>query len=247
MCIRDRVSGPVLMGPDHPYGAVTTEVGSSVLGTAPEATPVPDDTLVITVPPETEPSITEPTDTEPTDTEPSDTEPTETDASSPDTTAGGVAGAVRVTDDLNFFSVLVPDDLEVDSSPVVSQDDFTLPAVTAADDVDAYNTDDTTFGLSVIGVGPEVGSDVDEVLAFLEPNEGVCTGRELNIGYPTALGATTMLKLDGCGPDGSGVKVIIVIEFPARDAVVGVYAQSTDTTATLLPIAQTVLESILPV
>ena len=43
------------------------------------------------------------------------------------------------------------------------------------------------------------------------------------------------------------MKVIIVIEFPARDAVVGVYAQSTDTTATLLPIAQTVLESILPV
>jgi hypothetical protein len=208
-------------------------------------------TIPVTIPPLTLPtddtlSITLPTATEaPSSTEAPVTEPPTTDAGPPTSTGGSVpADFVKVTDDLNFFSVMVPPEFESTTTPITTQDDFTLPSVTAADDVNAYNGDDVTRGLTVVGIGPEVGSGVDEVVTFLEPDDGVCSSRELNVGYQTAFGTSTLVKLDGCGADERGAKVIIVVSVPSRNAVIGIYVQSTETATALLPFAQQVFESI---
>lgn len=195
--------------------------------TIPDVT-LPDDTLVITLPTATEPPATAAPTTGP----------------ATPTTGGTPPGDfVSVTDDLGVFSAMLPSEFEKDTAPITTQDDFTLPSVAGADDLDAYNNDDTTRGLTIIAVGPEIDSSVDDVLTFLEPDEGVCSDRELNVGYPTALGASTMVKLDGCGTDGTGSKVIMVISLEG-DTIVGIYVQSTDTATALLPLAQQVFESI---
>lgn len=194
--------------------------------TIPDIT-LPDVTFVITLPTATE--------------APATTAPQETAAP---TTGGTPPGDfVSVTDDLGVFSAMLPSEFEKDTAPITTQDDFTLPSVAGADDLDAYNNDDTTRGLTIIAVGPEIDSSVDDVLTFLEPDEGVCSDRELNVGYPTALGASTMVKLDGCGTDGTGSKVIMVISLEGN-TIVGIYVQSTDTASALLPLAQQVFESI---
>lgn len=194
--------------------------------TIPDIT-LPDVTFVITLPTATE--------------APATTAPQETAAP---TTGGTPPGDfVSVTDDLGVFSAMLPSEFEKDTAPITTQDDFTLPSVAGADDLDAYNNDDTTRGLTIIAVGPEIDSSVDDVLTFLEPDEGVCSDRELNVGYPTALGASTMVKLDGCGTDGTGSKVIMVISLEGN-TIVGLYVQSTDTATALLPLAQQVFESI---
>lgn len=216
----------------------STVPDSTVLVTLPpEITVPPEDTLVITLPVITEPETTEPEVTDPPVTEP------ETTAVS--TTV--VSGTDPITDALGIFTVVMPAGLQVDTTPITTQDDFTLPSVTGAADLEAFLGDDVTFGITVIVVGPEVESTPAEVLSFLEPGEGICTGRQENLDYPTALGATTMLKLDGCGPDGSAAKVIIVMALPERDSVLAVYVQGPGTADSLLPQAQTVFESVRPV
>ncbi|MGB8861433.1 MAG: hypothetical protein WCC60_19405 [Ilumatobacteraceae bacterium] len=229
-------------GDDDTTASVSTPVIPSTLPsitvpsiTVPSITGLPtDDTLVITVPTATVPNATEPPSTA----------PATTIATAPTTAGGAPSGMVRVTDDLNKFSVALPESYEVDTTPVVTKDNFTLPSVAGAVSLDAYNGDDVTPGLTVIAVGPDVGSSVDDVVAFLEPDDGVCGQRELNLGYPTSIGTSTMIKLDGCGADSTGSKVIIVVSLIRRNSVIGIYAQGTDASSVLLPLAQQVIESL---
>jgi hypothetical protein len=191
---------------------------TTVVTVAPVTTLAPEETFVITAPPPTDPP--------------------------PATTVPDTSGVVEVADDLGKFTVVLPDDLEIDTTPINTQDGFTVPSVTGADSLDGFYNDDVTFGISLLAVGPEAGSSVESVLAFLEPDEGVCTGSQLNIGYPTAIGTGTMEKLDGCSPDGSAAKVLIVVAIPERNVIVAVYAQSLGTAESLLPFTQAVFETI---
>ena len=210
---------------------------TTVFNTLPETTLPPEDTLVITLPVITEPPVTEPSVTEP--------EVTEPEVTAPATTI--VSGADPITDDLNIFTVVLPAGLQVDTTPIVTDDDFTLASVTGAADLEGFYSEDVTFGMSVIVVGPEVESDPSEVLLFLEPDEGICTGRQEIPDHPTALGLTTMVKLDGCSPDGSAAKVLIVMALPERSSVLAIYVQGPGTADGLLPQAQAVFESVRPV
>ena len=159
----------------------------------------------------------------------------------PPTTAGG--DLITITDDTGTFSIVVPDDLELDTSTITSNDGFIVPSISAAVIIADYNGDDTTFGFTSVVVGPDVGSDPAQVLAFLEPADGTCSGRTEDIGIATALGSATRVSLTGCGA-GGGNKVLIVVQLADRPVVIGIYMQGLATIADLQPAAQFVLESM---
>jgi len=152
-------------------------------------------------------------------------------------------GLTTVTDDTGTFSILVPGDLELDTTTITSTDGFIVPSISAADLIASYNGDDVTFGLTAIAVGPEIGSDLAQVMAFLEPTEGTCTGRSVEIGRPTSYGAANQVSLSGCGA-GGGNKVLIVVQVPDRPFVIGIYLQGLASIEALQPVAQYALESI---
>jgi len=154
------------------------------------------------------------------------------------------SGLIEVFDDTGTFSMVLPNDLETDTTTITSTDGFIVPSISAADGITAYNGDDTTFGLTAVAVGPDIGSDAAQVMAFLEPPEGTCTGsRSTEIGRPTALGAASVVTLTGCGV-GAGNKVLMVVALADRPIVVGIYMQGLATIDLLLPAAQFALESI---
>ena len=92
-------------------------------------------------------------------------------------------------------------------------------------------------------MGEDVESTPVDVLAFLDPVEGTCTSREQVDSYPTAIGDSILLKLDGCG-DGTAAKVILVAAITGTAAIVALYAQGPGASADLLPQAQMVFETI---
>ncbi len=197
--------------------------------TIPASTIPPDDTLVITLPVITEPDVTEPAITDPPITDP------------------GVVSTIdsggAITDDLGVFSIVLPDGLSVDTTAITTKDNFTLPSVAGAIDLQGFYGDDVTPGLTSVVVGEDVDSTAAAVLAFLEPAEGVCTGREQIDAYPTAIGTSILLKLDGCG-DGTAAKVILVAEIEGSTSIAALYVQGPGASGGLLPQAQTVFESI---
>lgn len=198
--------------------------------TFPDITFPPDETLDITVPVITQPEVTEPAITDPPVTEP---------VVQTTVLSGGV-----ITDDLGVFTVVLPDGLAVDSTPLNTQDNFTLPSVTGAVDVEGFYSDDVTPGMTVLVVGEDVDSNPAAVLTFLEPADGICTGREETADYPTTIGPTTLLKLDGCGPDATAAKVLLVAAIPNTTSIVAFYLQGPGKAVDLLPQAQTVFESV---
>ena len=213
---------------DKTAAPVTTSV-STVLVTSPEITTPPEGTLVITLPVITEPDATEPQITDPPVTD--------------QVVVSTIVSGGTITDDLGVFTIVLPDGLQVDTTPINTQDDFVLPSVAGAADINGFYGDDVTPGLTSIVVRADVNSSPSEVLTFLEPGDGVCTGREETDDYATAIGPSILLKLDGCG-DGTAAKVILVAAIEGSTSIVAMYVQGPGTSAGLVPQAQTVFESV---
>lgn len=158
------------------------------------------------------------------------------------TTAPG--GPIEAVDDTNTFSMIVPNDLELDTTTILSTDQIDVPAISAATVIADYLVDDVTFGLTAVVVGPKIGSTVEQVMSgFFLPAEGTCTGR-VDDQVETAAGLADRVSLTGCGV-GGGNKVLMVVQLPDRPVVIGIYVQSTADVATLTPLALFALESIL--
>lgn len=157
-------------------------------------------------------------------------------------TAAPDDGLVTVNDDTGTFSIILPNDLELDTTTITSNDGFIVPSISAAEIISDYNVDDTTFGLTSVAVGPDIGSDTVQVMAFLEPVEGTCTGR-VQDQVQTALGLADRVSLTGCGA-GAGNKVLMVVQLADRPVVIGIYMQGLATIENLQPAAQYALESI---
>jgi hypothetical protein len=155
-------------------------------------------------------------------------------------------GLIEVTDDTGTFSMILPNDLELDTTTITTADTppITIPSISAAEGIASYNTDDVTFGVTAISVGPDLGHNAEQVMAFLEPAEGTCTSRSVEIGRPTAVGAANVVSLSGCGV-GAGNKVLMVVQLADRPVVIGIYMQGLAAIADLDPAAQYALESIL--
>jgi len=216
-------------GDDDKTVAPESTPASTVFETIPEITIPPEATLVITLPVITEPEVTEPEITDPPVTDP--------------VVVTTIVSGGEITDDLGVFSIVLPDGLAVDTTPIATTDNFTLPSVAGAVDLQGFYGDDVTPGITAIVVRDDVESTPAEVLAFLEPDEGVCTGREQVDDFLTAIGTSILLKLDGCG-DGTAAKVILVVEIGGSTSIVALYVQGPGTSADLMPQAQTVFESV---
>lgn len=152
-------------------------------------------------------------------------------------------GPIRVFDDTNTFSMIVQNDLELDTTTILSIDKFEVPSISTATVIADYFVDDVTFGLTAVVVGPEIGSTAQQVMSgFLIPPEGTCTGR-VDDQVETAAGLADRILLTGCGV-GGGNKVLMVVQLADRPVVIGVYMQSTSDLSTLTPDVQLALESI---
>ncbi|MBI4883102.1 MAG: hypothetical protein HY826_03520 [Actinobacteria bacterium] len=167
--------------------------------------------------------------------------PTVAPTAAPDTTAVD-SNIVQLFDDTGAFSVYVPSDLETDTSAITSNDGFTVPSVSAADSISAYYNDDGTFGMTIIAVGPDIGSDAAQVMAFLSPPDNSCTGRTDDV-VETALGSALRSNFETCGNE-LGNKVLLVVALAGRPVVVGIYVQSQESVELIQPLAQAILETI---
>ncbi len=219
----------VLTGDDNKTAAPPITPVATVPETIPEVTIPPQDTLVVTLPAITEPEVTEPEITDPPATDPA--------------VVTTILSGGAITDDLGVFTIVLPDGLSVDTTSITTKDNFTLPSVAGAVDLNGFYSDDVTPGLAAIVVGEDVESTPELVLAFLQPAEGVCTVSDQVNDYATALGVSILLKLDSCG-DGSAAKVILVSEIAGSSSIAALYVQGPGSSADLLPQAQAVFETI---
>jgi len=131
---------------------------------------------------------------------------------------------IAVPDDTGTFSVNLRGNLQMETAPSIAGGGFTVPRVTASDDLEAYYADNTTFGVLIVAVGPDIGSEVAQVLSFLEPNESVCKDR-LRETITTTLGNAVRVSLTGCGVDDLGTKVLLSVQVADPPLVIGIRMQ----------------------
>ena len=131
---------------------------------------------------------------------------------------------ITVLDDTETFSVNLRGNLEMETAPSIAAGGFTVPRVTASDDLKAYYADNTTFGVLIVAVGPDIGSEVAQVLGFMEPNESVCKERVRET-ITTALGSAVRISLTGCGVDNLGAKVLLSVQIADPPLVIGIRMQ----------------------
>ena len=220
-------------GDDKTVASQVTPV-RTVLVSIPDITMSPEGTSVITAPVITEPDVTVPAITEPPSTDTPITQPA---------TQTSVASGAELTDDLGVFAVVLPDGLDVDTAPINTQNNLTLAAIAGAQDLSGFFNDDVTPGMTVIVVGADVASTPALVLAFLQPEEGVCAVSDQVDDHATTLGVGILLRLDGCS-GGTAAKVIIVVEIGGTSSIAAMYLQGPGPSADLLPLAQSVFETV---
>ncbi len=150
---------------------------------------------------------------------------------------------IRVSDDSGTFSVNLRGNLEMETAPSEAAGGFTVPRITASDDLKAYYVDNTTFGVLVVAVGPDIGSEVAQVLAFMEPNESLCTER-LRETITTTLGNAVRISLTGCGVDNLGTKVLVSVAIAEPPLVIGIRMQDDGELAPIQSAALYILETM---
>ena len=217
----------VTRGDDKTVAPGTTPV-TTIAETIPQITTPPEDTSVNTLPVITEPEVTQPATTDPSVTDP--------------VSVGTIVSGGEIIDDLGVYSIVLPDGLAVDTTPITTKENVVLPSIAGAVDLQGFYGDDVTPGMYSVLAREDVHSTPAEVLAYLEPADGVCTGRDQIDAYPTALGKAILLKLDGCA--GTASKVILVAAIEGSGSIVALYVQGPGASADLLSQAQTVFESV---
>lgn len=150
---------------------------------------------------------------------------------------------ISVPDDTGTFSVNLRGNLQMETAPSEAAGGFTVPRITASDDLPAYYADNTTFGVLIVAVGPDIGSEVAQVLAFMEPNESVCKER-LRETITTALGNAVRISLTGCGIDNLGTKVLLSVQVAEPPLVIGIRMQDTGELASIQSAALYILETM---
>jgi hypothetical protein len=148
-----------------------------------------------------------------------------------------------VTDDTGTFSINIRGDLQMQTAPSEAAGGFTVPRITASVDLEAYYADDTTFGVLVLAVGPDIGSEVAQVLQFLEPNESVCKER-LRETINTSFGQAVRISLTGCGFDNLGTKVLLSVQLAEPPLAIGLRMQDTGDLAAIQAAALYILETM---
>ena len=164
-------------------------------------------------------------------------------AASVPATAAPSSAIVAVADDTGTFSINLRGNLQVETKASEAAGGFTVPKITASENLAKYYADNTTFGVVVVTVGPEIGSEVTQVLGFLEPDKSVCKDR-VKDAINTTLGIATRISLTGCGVDNLGTKVLLSIQLVDHPLVIGLRMQDTGELAAIQTAALYILETM---
>ncbi len=159
------------------------------------------------------------------------------------TTVPLTSGIVAVRDDTGTFSINIRGDLQMETAPSIAAGGFTVPRITASTNLTGYYADNTTFGVLIVAVGPDIGSELTQVVSFLEPNETVCKERVKDT-IKTSLGDAVRISLTGCGVDNLGTKVLLVVQIAEPPYVIGMRMQDAGELGAIQSAALTLLESI---
>ncbi|MEQ1874464.1 MAG: hypothetical protein ABL953_12105 [Ilumatobacteraceae bacterium] len=159
------------------------------------------------------------------------------------TTIPRSSAIIPITDDTGTFSVNLRGDLQMETAPSIAAGGFTVPRITASVDLPAYYADNTTFGVLIVAVGPDIGSEVAQVLSFMEPNESVCLERVRET-ITTSVGNAVRISLTGCGIDSLGTKVLLSVPIAEPPLVIGIRMQDTGELATIQAAALYLLETM---
>jgi len=151
--------------------------------------------------------------------------------------------AEPVTDDTGKFSVLVPPGAEVDTAPF-EVEGFSIPHVSAADDLSEYQDGYDAAGYSVMAVPPEVAPTAADLIVLFTPDDTICTTVTQMPGYITDIATTEVVTGEGCGDTGTASQVTMAVDVPSFGVVVMVYAQGPQDAATLLAFAEQILASV---
>jgi len=164
---------------------------------------------------------------------------------SPDATTSlpPTSDIIAVRDDTGTFSINIRGDLQMETAPSIAAGGFTVPRITASVDLPGYYADNTTFGVLVVAVGPDIGSEVAQVIAFLEPNESVCKERVRET-INSSLGSAVRISLTGCGIDNLGTKVVLSVQLAEPALVVGIRMQDRGDLAAIQSAALYLLETM---
>ncbi len=150
---------------------------------------------------------------------------------------------ISVPDDTGTFSVNLRGNLQRETAPSIAAGGFTVPRITASNDLPAYYADNTTFGVLIVAVGPEIGSEVAQVVSFMEPNATVCKDRVKDT-VRTTLGDAVRISLTGCGIDNLGIKVLLSIQIAEPPLVLGIRMQDIGDLAAVQSAALYILETM---
>lgn len=159
------------------------------------------------------------------------------------TTVPRSSAIIPITDDTGTFSVNLRGDLQMETAPSIAAGGFTVARITASVDLPAYYADDTTFGVLIVAVGPDIGSEVAQVLSFMEPNESVCLERVRET-ITTSLGDAVRISLTGCGFDNLGTKVLLSLQIAEPQLAIGIRMQDTGELALIQSAALYLLETM---
>lgn len=159
------------------------------------------------------------------------------------TTSPRSSAIIPITDDTGTFSVNLRGDLQMETAPSIAPGGFIVPRITASVDLPAYYADNTTFGVLIVAVGPDIGSEVAQVLSFMEPNESVCLERVKET-ITTSVGNAVRISLTGCGIDNLGTKILLSVPLAEPPLVIGIRMQDTGELATIQAAALYLLETM---
>jgi serine protease Do len=135
-------------------------------------------------------------------------------------TGGSLSGGTEyteyteVTDDSGAISVQVPTSwAQVDGTPITLDDGTTIANISAAPDLQAFYSNWTSPGLSLSGAGPEVGTDVNELLATITSNAAEGCTETPPQDYDDGLYTGLIQVFTDCG--GTGAVVLAIAAQPA--------------------------------
>jgi len=137
---------------------------------------------------------------------------------SPDATTSlpPTSDIIAVRDDTGTFSINIRGDLQMETAPSIAAGGFTVP---------------------------RIGSEVAQVIAFLEPNESVCKERVRET-INSSLGSAVRISLTGCGIDNLGTKVVLSVQLAEPALVVGIRMQDRGDLAAIQSAALYLLETM---
>ncbi len=134
---------------------------------------------------------------------------------------------VTVTDDLGEFTVMVPDDMQVLTTPLIS-DGQQFAQIRASYDIDGFNSTDDAFGFMAVVATGAPGAGRENMIEGLTPTAGCTSQSDSDPPVTTLYGDALVRRFEGCGTGGQFAKIIIAAQDPNTGKLIGFYVQGPD-------------------